>query len=148
MERRSTCQQVRLGALYIRKTRHFEKKDIAAAKILNIETIERTMHAAGSLADLQPDSIPPGPGILEVKETNRYLYIAHNDDLRPTVEQLKTGKAFELMANGFWSPRLQEITVQFTPSADLEGVNAGLWARRLIHDREPVFNWPMQKLAA
>jgi hypothetical protein len=106
------------------------------------------MHAAGSLADLRPDSIPPGPGILEVKESNRYLYIAHNDDLRPTVEQLKTGRAFELMTNGFWSPRLQEITVQFTPSDDLDGVNAGLWARRLIHDREPDFNWPIQKLAA
>jgi hypothetical protein len=61
--------------LYIRKTRHFEKKGIAAAKLLNVETIERTMHPAGSLADLRPDSIPTGPGILEVKETNRYLYI-------------------------------------------------------------------------
>ena len=137
-----------MGALYIRKTGHFEKKDIAAVKILNTETIERTMHAAGSLADVRPDSIPSDPGILELKESNRYLYIAHNDDLRPTVEQLKTGRAFELMTNGFGSPRLQEISVQFTPSDDLEGVNAGLWARRLIHDREPVFTWRMQNLAA
>jgi hypothetical protein len=30
------------------------------------------------------------------------------------------------MTNGFWSPRLPEITVQFKPSDDLEGVNAGL----------------------
>jgi hypothetical protein len=70
----------------------FEKTDIAAATILNVDTIERPLHAAGSLADLRPDTIPPGPGILEVKKTNRYLYIAHNDNLRPMVEHLKTGR--------------------------------------------------------
>jgi hypothetical protein len=37
------------------------------------------------------------------------------------VEQLKTGRAFEVMTNGFWSPRLQELTVQFARSDDLEG---------------------------
>jgi hypothetical protein len=87
-----TSRQVRLGAHYIRKTRHFDKKNIAAAKIPNVETIERAICEVGSLPNLRPDSIPPGAGILEFKETNRYLYIAHNDDLRSAVEQMKSGR--------------------------------------------------------
>ena len=61
------------------------------------------------------------------------------------MEQFRTGKAFDLVANGFWTPDLEKITVQVVAASKVDGVGIGLWERRLIHDREPVFNWPIQR---
>ena len=83
------------------------------------------------------------PGLLEVRDRDRYLYISRNECLRPAVEQFRTGKAFDLVANGFWTPRLETITVQVVAGTKVGGVGISLWERRLIHDREPVFNWPV-----
>jgi hypothetical protein len=60
------------------------------------------------------------------------------------VEQFRTGKAFDLVANGFWTPDLENIAVQVVAGSKVEGIGISLWERRLIHDREPVFNWPIQ----
>ena len=52
------------------------------------------------------------------------------------------------MANGFWTPRLDEISFQFATGAKVGGIGVGVWERRLIRDREPIFNWPIQPHAA
>jgi hypothetical protein len=42
-------------------------------------------------------------------------------------------------------PNLETITLQFAPGELVAGVRVNVWERRLIHDLEPVFNWPIQK---
>jgi hypothetical protein len=111
---------------------------------LEIDAIDRALTNPISLAKVTPASIPNAPGLLEVIEKDRYLYISRNECLGPAVEQFHTGKAFDLVANGFWKPNLENITVQLVAGSKIEGVGIGLWERRLIHDREPVFNWPIQ----
>jgi hypothetical protein len=101
-----------------------------------------------SLAAVNPAYIPSSPGLIELREKGRYLYISRNDDIRPAAGQLRTGKAFDLVSNGFWTPRLDEIMFQFATGAKVGGVGVGLWERRLIRDREPIFNWPIQQAAA
>jgi len=138
-----SSMDLRLGALYIRKTRNFKKQDLPKIAALETTAFDRALTAPVSLRDVKPESIPQGPGLLEVFESDRYLYISRNECLRPTVEQFRTGKAFALLANGFWTPELGRIKIQIASGSKVEGVGIGLWERRLIHDREPIFNWPV-----
>jgi hypothetical protein len=139
---------LRLGALYIRKTRHFEKKGLAKIEGLNVEVVEKAWSKPVSLAAVNLANVPSTPGLIELREGVRYLYISQNEDMRPALEQLRTGKAFDLVANGFWTPRLEEITFQFVSGAKVGGTGVGVWERRLIRDLEPIFNWPIQQHAA
>jgi hypothetical protein len=138
-----TATDLRLGALYIRKCRNYKKDVREQIAALDISVIDRALTPSLSLAEVKPQTVPEAPGLLEVSERNRYLYISRNECLRPAVEQFRTGKAFELVANGFWTPHLDRITVQFVEGSQVAGVSIGLWELRLIHDREPVFNWPV-----
>ncbi|HEV3261013.1 MAG TPA: hypothetical protein VG013_29450 [Gemmataceae bacterium] len=139
-----SSMDLRLGALYIRKTRNIKKKDRSIITSLDVGAIDRALTDPISLAKVKPEGIPEASGLLEVRENDRYLYIARNECLRPAVEQFRTGKAFDLVANGFWTPDLANITVQVLAGSKVDGVGIGLWERRLIHDLEPVFNWPIQ----
>src|SRR5207302_240005 len=123
---------LRLGALYIRKTRNFNKKDLPRIASLDVRAIDRALTEPTSLARVKPEEIPEAPGLLEVREKDRYLYISRNDNLRPAVEQFRTGAAFDLVANGFWTPHLENIAVQVVAGSKVEGIGIGLWERRLI----------------
>jgi hypothetical protein len=139
---------LRLGALYIRKTRAIEKAKLAKIQALDLEVVEKAWSKPVTLAAMNPANVPSSPGLIELKEGGRYLYISRNEDIRPAAEQLRTGKAFDLVANGFWTPRLDEISFQFAIGAKVGGISVGIWERRLIRDREPIFNWPIHKYAA
>jgi hypothetical protein len=137
------AMDLRLGALDIRKSRNYRKNDRVKLDSMDVDVIERALTEPLSLAKMEPRSVPEGPGLLEIREPNRYLYISRNDCLRPAVEQFRSGKAFDLVANGFWTPDLERITVQFVRGTKVGGFAISLWERRLIRDREPVFNWPI-----
>jgi hypothetical protein len=139
---------LRLGALYIRKTRQFKKKDLEKSKSLHAELVESAWSEAVSLAAMKLADVPSSPGLIELKEGDRYLYISRNKDLRPAAEQLQTGKAFELVSSGFWTPHLDQITFQFVTGEKVGGADIRMWERCLIRDREPLFNWPIQQNAA
>ena len=143
-----TSVDLRLGALYIRKTRHFKKKDQDEIESHPVGLVDGAWSEAVSLAAMKPADVPSSPGLIELKEGDRYLYISRNNDLRPAAAQLQTGKAFELVSSGFWTPHLEEITFQFVPGAKVGGIGIGVWERRLIRDHEPIFNWPIQQNAA
>ncbi len=139
---------LRLGALYIRKTRHFEKKDLASIEGLDLEVVEKAWSKPVSLEAVNPDSVPSSPGLLELKEEGRYLYISRNNDIRPAADQMRSGNAFDLVANGFWTPRLDKITLQFITGATVGDISINVWEKRLIRDQEPIFNWPIPQHAA
>jgi hypothetical protein len=140
-----TGEQLRLGALYIRKTRTVEKRTRATAQALKPEVIEGAMTPPVSLARVDPDQVPSAPGLLELREGERYLYVARNEDLRPAVQQLRTGRAFRVLANGFWQPSLDAITLRYVEGEKVGGAPTTRWELRLIQAREPIFNWPPSK---
>ena len=78
----------------------------------------------------------------------RYLYISRNNDIRPAAEQMRSGNAFDLVANGFWTPCLDKITLQFVTGAAVGDIKIDVWEKRLIRDREPIFNWPIPQHVA
>lgn len=73
--------------------------------------------------------IPEGPGLIELREANRYLYVSRNEAIRSAIDQLKSGQAFDLVANGFWTPRPEQIIVQYVAGERIEKVGLGLWER-------------------
>jgi hypothetical protein len=136
-------KDLRLGALYIRKTRHIERKDVASIEGVDLEVVEKAWSKPVSLDAVDPANVPSSPGLLELKEEGRYLYISRNNDIRPAADQMRSGSAFDLVANGFWTPRLDKITLQFVVGTSVGNVSLSVWERRLIRDREPIFNWPL-----
>jgi len=141
-----TGEQLRLGALSIRKTRQFRNKQaVNKVRALNPSVIEEAMTTPVSLAGINLDQVPSAPGLLELREGERYLYVARNEDLRPAVEQLRTGRAFHVFASGFWQPALDAITVRYVQGQKVKGVTTTRWELRLIQAWQPIFNWPMTK---
>ncbi|MBI1899974.1 MAG: hypothetical protein HYS13_02515 [Planctomycetia bacterium] len=140
-------QDLRLGALNIRKSRSLEPKDQGTLAKLDPAVIDQACSAPIRLSDTNVKRVPESPGLIELSEGDRFLYIARNDNLRPTIEQFRNGQAFAIMANNFWTPRLDAISVQYVVGDECGGVPMSKWERRLIYEREPVFNWPMHKAA-
>jgi hypothetical protein len=145
VEPKLTGEQLRLGALYIRKMRGVEKLKVARAQALDPAVIEGAMTQPVSLARIDPDKVPSAPGLLEVMEGERYLYVARNENLRPAVKQLRTGRAFRVLANGFWQPSLDAITLRYVEGQKAAGAPTTRLELRLIQAREPIFNWPMPR---
>jgi hypothetical protein len=143
-----SSQDLRLGALYIRKSRFLKKKALNKIQRLDINVVQKELTPPVTLDRFEVTHLPHHAAVVEIKEHDRYLYIARTEDLQPTVEELKTGRAFELMSNSFWTPHLDEISLQFVAKPRIDGVGLATWERLLIHDLQPVFNWPMQKKMA
>jgi hypothetical protein len=135
-----TGEQLRLGALYIRKMRRFRKGDVEKARPLKPAVVEGAMTPPVSLARVSPEDVPSAPGLLELQEGERYLYVARNENLRPAVEQLRTGRPFSVLADNFWQPALEDITLRYVEGWKVDGVEVSRWELRLIQAREPVFN--------
>src|SRR5262249_15810212 len=72
--------------------------------------------------------------------------IAHNSDLRAALRAFHSGQAFRLVASRLWKPDLQAIRVLYVSGRQVKGTSIEKWERRLIHAREPVFNWPMPQM--
>ena len=136
---------LRLGAMYIRKSRFLAKKERSLLDSLDLSTFEQQATEPIPLTDVKQQKIPETAGLIEIKEGERYLYISRNENLRPTVEQFVSGRAFEIMASSFWQPQLDSISLQYVGGNEVAGIAVRKWESRLIHDREPVFNWPIQK---
>jgi hypothetical protein len=94
------------------------------------------------------EDAPEGLGLIELKEGAKYLYIARNENLKLTIGQFLTGRAFDIVASGFWRPDLNSITLRFAAGTEFGRVAVAQWELRLIRDRQPVFNWPIHKKAA
>jgi hypothetical protein len=139
---------LRLGALYIRKNRGTKKKDFEEIKDLDVTEVESAWKGNQSLAGVNLGTVPSGPGLIELKEDHRYLYISHNENIHAAISQLHSGDAFRLVANSFWQPNLDAITVLFAAGKKIGHASIEKWERKLVYERDPVLNWPIPKKAA
>ncbi|MGD9647879.1 MAG: hypothetical protein AB7U73_19365 [Pirellulales bacterium] len=144
----ATSQELRLGALYLRKTRFLNKQEKAAIASLKSSVLDDDFTSPTRLSEVAKIAPPDAPGLIEVRDARRFLYISRNESLSAAVRSFESGKAFSIMANNFWTPQLDEITLQYIPGDEFYGVTASRWEKQLIYEREPVFNWPMRKDAA
>ncbi len=139
---------VRLAALYIRKSRFLPKKNKAEIEALDLNLFDSECSKPHALESFDVSVVPSGPGILEVRERDRFLYISRNEDLNLAVGEFLIGKAFQIVSSGFWHPDKNVITIQFASGRSVAGTGITTWERRLIYDHEPIFNWPLGHTAA
>ena len=144
----ATSQELRLGALYLRKTRFLNKQEKAALASLNSSELDEDFTSPTKLSEVAKLAPPDAPGLIEVRDEKRFLYISRNESLLSAIRSFESGKAFSIMANNFWTPQLDHITLQYVAGDEFHGETASKWEKRLIYEREPVFNWPMHKDAA
>ena len=140
-------EDLRRAALYIRKSRFIGKKDIDQIRSLDLHAVENELSRPVPVSEIDLESIPTTPGLVEVDEDQRHLYIARAKSLRPLARQLATGNPFRIVAGTFWQPDLRQITLRFAGGIKIAGVSTRDWEHRLIHDLDPVLNWPMPKIA-
>jgi len=143
-----SSREMRHGALYIRKDREMRKKALEKLNALDRTLIESEWQGVVSLSDVSPEEIPVSPGLIELKEEDRDLYVSHTPNIRSAVQQLSTGSALQLMTTTFWKPRLETITLSFAAGRQVAGFSLAIWERKLILDLNPVYNWPMAEDAA
>ena len=139
---------VRLAALYIRKSRFLPKREKAAIESLDLDLFDRACSEPHDLESFNPSVVPSEPGIVEVRERERFLYISRNENLESAVGEFLTGRAFQIVTSGFWQPDRNVITIQFASGKSVAGTGITNWERRLIYDREPIFNWPLRHTTA
>lgn len=142
-----SSSELRLGALYIRKTRHLANKDKTSFATFNPSIIRSDWSDPIYLSSAARDRAPASAGLIELKEGERCLYVSRTDDLAPCVEQLRSGKAIDVLASPFWKPRRECLYVRYIAGNRIHGISAHRWELRLIAANEPVFNWPV-RLAA
>lgn len=133
-----TPREMRLAALYIRKTRYIAKQRAALIDSLDTVKIE------DAFADVRDASaLDAREGLVELLEDGRHLYISHNEDVRASAEQLTSESSLAFMANDFWQPKRGSLQVRVFLGHDFLTVPVAHWQLKLISDKKPVFNWPV-----
>jgi hypothetical protein len=135
-------EELRRAALCIRKSR--EDHEIQE---LDVESVDREMSPAKPLSEIDVESLPEKSGLVEVDEEDRHLYVVRVANVRPLVRELVAGDAFRIVQNSFWTPDLSSITMRYVCGNRVAGFALKKWEEKLIHDYDPVFNWPMHKMA-
>jgi len=138
-----TPLEIRLAALYIRKTRYISKSREELVQSLPTEAIELAFHEVGTAAVLDVSAVPTGEGVIEVLDANKHLYISRSEDLRSAVDQITSESSLKFMANDFWQPKRENLLVRVLAGHEFLGTNVSEWQLKLISEKRPVFNWPI-----
>lgn len=143
-----TDEDLRRGALYIRKSRFVPKHAKEEFEHMAVADIDNVLSRPVNVKQLaQGIAVPSEPGLIEVFEPRRFLYISRNENLVEAIQQFSSGEAFHIVENNFWHPDPNNINIRYAVGSRFNGVAASMWERRLIHLHRPVFNWPVQNAA-
>jgi hypothetical protein len=134
---------IRLAALYIRKTRFIKKSEESIIDSLNVDRIERDLADIGTANSIKSKDIPSGKGLIEILEDDRHLYISRNENLQASVEQIIDSKSLRFMSNDFWQPKLDHLQLRIYSGDRYLNIPVSQWQLKLIRERKPVFNWPI-----
>jgi hypothetical protein len=141
-------QIYRLGALYLRKTRNLKSAKKDAIRSLDPCEIEASWVDLGSVNEVKESTLATiGPGILDLDEPGRSLYIAKTDSVADLASTFLDPQLWDAIGNHFWHPNMERIHMKVLPQAKIQE-QATSWELRLIQTLEPVFNIRVGKDAA
>jgi hypothetical protein len=136
------------AVLRLRKMRSFDRRKSERLLSVNTRAIEGRLKLVGTLDRFSSSEIPKGSGIFSLAELNghtKYLYVGSGDNLRDSVEPFSTAKPLLAMSGRFWSPSVADISLSVGELPRLwKGASPRSWALRLIRDRHPLFNMPVE----
>ncbi|MGE5607724.1 MAG: hypothetical protein ACM359_00575 [Bacillota bacterium] len=140
--------EFRWAALRLRKMRSFSPKRLEQLLAITPSRIEDKLHDVGTLDQLDPCRLPDENGLFAFTERDsesRYLYVGSSSSVRDGVAPFKDAQPFRAIAGEFWVPELNRIAVSYAVvKKKLMGVSARHLGMRLIRDRHPIFNMPVE----
>lgn len=142
--------EYRTAALYLRKTRNLDPRRRIVLSNLESQQIEAAMTNLGPVANLVETDLPSGPGILTFTEhatQDRSLYISENPELRSAVKPFLNLGVFRAVENQFWHPDATEIELKVFTGKKFLNATIKDWEAKLILERRPIFNLPVQQAA-
>lgn len=144
-----TALDYRLAALYIRKSRYCQQQELTLFESLKSTDAEKTASDYGSLDRIDLQKIDPHDGIVGLVErthSSRFLYISQAKSVQDTVAPFLNRTVFDSLANTFWSPSLSLIyLIVYDIRERYRKATQSLWAKKLIHEKTPIFNWPVHR---
>ena len=136
-------EDLRLGALNLRKSRKVSKRSLPLFDRMDADVFERAMSDIGDTTSAAIGDVPGEPGIVTVVEPKRYLFVLRHVDLREVVAPLLEHEAWDAMADEFWTPDRSQIKLSIYVGQEFKQIKLPNWQLKLIREREPVFNWPI-----
>lgn len=138
-----TSLELRLAAMYVRKTRYIAKAQGKIVAALNSNKIDAKFIDLGPLDQIKSSDVASGEGLVEILENGRYLYISRNEDLRSSVQSISSDATLKFMANEFWEPDPHRLAIRIFPGHSFMKAPLSQWQLKLISDKKPVFNYPV-----
>lgn len=141
---RLTSRDVRLAALYIRKTRHLAKREASLFENLDFSGFRRRLRFVGTVADAA-NWTPgiDGGGLFQLVEKEKSLFVGRSPNLRAVLEEVAKPTTLSAMANLFWKPDPHEIAVEAFVGSGFRDVGLSKWQIGLIRENQPILNWPV-----
>lgn len=120
---------------------------------IKAERADNTAEEFGALDRVDVDRIGQKDGILSLVEKTahsaRFLYIGQAKSITEAVRPFTKQATFDALANSFWSPSLSQIyLLVYDIHEKYRDASQTLWTKKLIHEKSPVFNWPIRLTAA
>jgi len=143
-----TSLDYRLAALHIRKSHYCKKDERSLFDSLDDVAAESTLRKHATLDRINLNAfqkVHAVVGLVEEARVKRFLYITQTDDVSETTRPFTNKSVFDVLANSFWTPSLSLIRLYVYAIPDkFHNALRALWAKRLIHDKSPIFNTPIQ----
>jgi len=141
-------QDIRLAALYLRKTRHLAAKEQSLFDKTDFSAMNAAMRPIGTLDKINLSGLPEQEGLFEIAESSRSLYIGRAVHLHASVERFTSPETLAAMSNTFWRPDPRRIVASVFVGAKFENFGTAKWQLGLIQHRQPLFNWPVYRTPA
>lgn len=137
----------RLAALHVRKCLTTPSKgERPLFERIKTADVERKARDYGPLARLDIDKLNRVEGIIGLIEhsrrEDRFLYIRETEDASQAAAPFTQEKTFVALGNSFWSPSLSAIRLLVYDIHQQSVIAPGsLWAKKLIAEKGPIFNY-------
>jgi site-specific DNA-methyltransferase (adenine-specific) len=131
----------RLAALHLRKNvRSRQSKERQELANLGISDLNKRWRPVGAFATISLNDVPAAEGIFALSEPNRYLYLTRYPNMREGVQRFRDQNLLGALANKFWTPSLDSISVQLIRQQEAKGITLRLLELKALEVYRPIFN--------
>jgi hypothetical protein len=136
-------QEVRLAALYIRKTRNLKKDQKQMILSLPTPRIDEALKFVGTADNIDLSLLPAAEGLIDVLDGDSHLYISRSGDLHAAAKEIVSESSLRFMSNDFWAPKRDRMTIKVFAGHSFMKIPVSQWQLKLISEKKPFFNWPV-----
>lgn len=131
----------RLAALHLRKNIRSRRRE-EGEKLANVGVTDlmRRWRVLGPFAEIVLSDVPEEEGIFALSEPDRYLYLTRYPNVREGVELFQDPVVLATVGNRFWTPSLENISLQLIRQEETSGVTLRLLELKSLEIYQPIFN--------